>query len=107
MSGIGVLNEKAVMTTLTNKEAIEILNALAWVQGGPDREEVITAISMVIDALKSKPKSKKWIKKISGDCWNDWYVYICPYCGQVHEKITYSYTYCPNCGAYLKEDTNK
>ena len=64
-------------------------------------------LNMAIDALKSKPKSKKWIKKVFGDGWNDWYVYICPYCGQVHEKITYSYAYCPNCGAYLKEDTNK
>ena len=36
---------------LTNKKAIEILNALAWVQGGPDREEVIAAVSMAIEAL--------------------------------------------------------
>ena len=36
---------------MTNNKAIEILNALAWVQGGPDREETITAISMAIEAL--------------------------------------------------------
>ena len=36
---------------MKNEKAIEILNALAWVQGGPDREETITAILMAIEAL--------------------------------------------------------
>ena len=40
-----------MLTMLTNNKAIEILNALAWVQGGPDREETIAAISMAIEAL--------------------------------------------------------
>lgn len=88
---------------MTNNEAITYLedakSSLPYMFEQP--------LNMAIDALKSKPKPKKWIKKVSGDGWNDWYVYICPYCGQVHEKITYSYAYCPNCGAYLKEDTNK
>lgn len=39
---------------MKNEKAIEILNALAWVQGGADREETIIAISMAIGAL-SKP----------------------------------------------------
>ena len=39
---------------MKNEEAIERLNALAWVQGGADREEAIIAISMAIEAL-SKP----------------------------------------------------
>lgn len=43
---------------MTNNEAIEILNALAWVQGGPDREETITAISMAIEALSAETKIK-------------------------------------------------
>ena len=43
---------------MTNNKAIEILNALAWVQGGPDREEIITAISMAIEALSTETKTK-------------------------------------------------
>lgn len=40
---------------MTRQEAIEILNALAWVQGGADREETITAINMAIEALQAEP----------------------------------------------------
>lgn len=40
---------------MKNEKAIEILNALAWVQGGADREETITAISMAIEALQAEP----------------------------------------------------
>ena len=41
---------------MKKEEAIEILNALAWTQGGADREETITAISMAIEALQ-EPKT--------------------------------------------------
>ena len=43
---------------MKKEEAIEILNALAWVQGGADREETITAISVAIEALQAKAE---WI----------------------------------------------
>ena len=43
---------------MEKEKAIEILNALAWVQGGADREETITAISMAIEALQAKAE---WI----------------------------------------------
>lgn len=48
---------------MEREKAIEILNALAWVQGGPNREETITAISMAIEALQVEdewiPASKR------------------------------------------------
>lgn len=48
---------------MEKEKAIEILNALAWVQGGADREETIAAISMAIETLQAKaewiPVSKK------------------------------------------------
>lgn len=43
---------------MKKEEAIEILNALAWVQGGPGREETITAISMAIEALQAEAVSE-------------------------------------------------
>lgn len=43
---------------MEKEKAIEILNALAWDQGGADREETITAISMAIEALQVKAE---WI----------------------------------------------
>lgn len=39
---------------MNKEEAIEKLNALAWVQGGPDREEMIEAISMAIESLSAE-----------------------------------------------------
>ena len=92
---------------MTNNEAVEILEDFLADNFISEFETEKEALHMAISALKSNPKPKKWIKKISGDGWNDWYVYICPYCGQVHEKITYTYAYCPNCGTYLKGDTNE
>lgn len=50
---------------MEREKAIEILNVLAWVQGGPDREEIITAISMAIEALSAEVKgdliSRQWL----------------------------------------------
>lgn len=92
---------------MTNNEAVEILKNLLNDKFISEFEADKEALRMAINALESKSKSLKWIKKISGDGWNDWYVYICPYCGQVHEKITYTYAYCPNCGTYLKGDTDE
>ena len=43
---------------MKREEAIKILNALAWVQGGPNREEIITAISMAIEALSADVVSR-------------------------------------------------
>lgn len=43
---------------MKKEEAIEKLNALAWVQGGPDREEMIEAISMAIEALSAEQKDE-------------------------------------------------
>lgn len=43
---------------MKKEKAIEILNALAWNQGGADREETIAAISMAIEALQAKTE---WI----------------------------------------------
>lgn len=39
---------------MEKEKAIEILNALSWVQGGADREETIAAISMAIEALQAE-----------------------------------------------------
>ena len=53
---------------MKREEAIEILNALAWVQGGPDREEIITAISMAIEALSADVVSRDiYDKRIQTD----------------------------------------
>ena len=43
---------------MKKEEAIEILNALVWVQGGADREETITAISMAIEALQAEQENE-------------------------------------------------
>ena len=88
--------------TLTNKKAIEILNALAWVQGGPDREEIITAISMAIEALADRPIGE-WIedKHCDRHC-------ICSNCGGSSgtqfdgvQPIPRKTKFCPNCGAKM------
>ena len=76
--------------TLTNKKAIEILNALAWIQGGPDREETITAISMAIEALTDKPTGE-WVEIENGE-------YLCSNCS--HITIGYPPSNCPNCGSF-------
>lgn len=46
---------------MEKEKAIEILNALAWVQGGPDREEIITAISIAIKALQTESTNGRLI----------------------------------------------
>ena len=83
--------------TLTNKKAIEILNALAWVQGGPDREETITAISMAIEALADRPTGE-WVWSDEDASWK------CGRCDCVFEEIDWkpNYNFCPNCGARMK-----
>lgn len=90
------------MMTLTNKKAIEILNALAWVQGGPDREEIITAISMAIEALADKPTGE-WVNREKCQVDEDAYeVATCSECG-AEITIEYPYdSYCPNCGVNMR-----
>lgn len=53
---------------MKKEKAIEILNALAWVQGGADREEIITAISMAIEALQDTQSAK-----ITTELWSTCY----------------------------------
>ena len=50
---------------MTREEAIEKLNALAWVQGGPDREEIIKAIEMAIESLSAEQKEEELAKDIA------------------------------------------
>ena len=68
---------------MTNNKAIEILNALAWVQGGPDREETITAISMAIEALNQtawipvgeRLPDENGLYLVTSDKWGEWEVF--------------------------------
>ena len=50
---------------MTREEAIKKLNALAWVQGGPDREEMIEAVSMAIESLSAEAKEEDLAKDIA------------------------------------------
>lgn len=85
---------------MEREKAIEILDALAWVQGGPDREEIITAISMAIEALSDRPYGE-WICK--GD------YAICSKCGGSSgmqfdgvERTPRTTAFCPHCGRRMK-----
>lgn len=92
---------------MKREKAIEILNALAWVQGGADREEIITAISMAIEALSTEAVQGKWIKEKTDDNNDTWY--RCSNCAERFVLIdnnkasTKPYNFCPNCRADMRE----
>lgn len=78
---------------MTNEKVIEILNTLAWNQGGPNREEIIEAISIAIALLENNERPhgswKPTIKFIQ---------FTCSKCGAAYSS---DYNYCPNCGAAM------
>lgn len=90
-------------STMKKEEAIEILNALAWVQGGADREETITAISMAIEALSADRPQGVWIW--CGDKGDS--RYMCSVC-KVKQNVPTCmgeptiWDYCPSCGARME-----
>lgn len=93
---------------MEREKAIEILNALAWVQGGPDREEIIAAISMAIEALQVE-QTAEWIQPTSlEDCRRLNIRFVrCSKCGEQQIVVGHKgynelpFNYCPNCGAKM------
>lgn len=82
---------------MEREKAIEILNTLAWVQGGPDREEIITAISMAIEALSER--TGEWVQISPAK------MYECSKCGQnVMTSDIEAYKFCHGCGAMMRRE---
>lgn len=52
------------------------------------------------EILAAQPERKKgeWINRSLNICYPDWERYTCSVCG----KHSYSYDYCPNCGADMR-----
>lgn len=82
---------------MTREEAIKILNVLAWVQGGPDREKIIKAVSMAIESLSADRPQGEWVQ-IERSIVKAW---SCSRCGNVTSHHT---DYCAVCGADMRKD---
>lgn len=94
---------------MTREKAIEVIKAYRdklthSVSNQLDGD--IEAFDMAIKALEQEPKTGHWIAQDIHNCHTD---FRCSECGYIHSfmhlygKPTADYTYCPNCGAEMKE----
>ena len=68
------------------------------------------ALDMAIEALENERPKGHWIKKWSGNGWNEDWDYICSVCGKKYEKassILCHASYCPGCGADMRGEADE
>ncbi len=85
---------------MTREEAREALSVLKIY----DAQWLREAVDMAIEALSANAVQWEWIKTTSGNGWNEWYVFKCPFCGATIEdksSRSWDYNYCPSCGANM------
>ena len=87
---------------MTREEAI---NQLGWLKCKTNKERHLEALDMAIEALKNERPKGHWVKKWSGNGWNEDWDYTCSVCEKEYKKagsVLYHSSYCPNCGARMK-----
>ena len=116
---------------MTREEAISIMSVIVhMLEPQYDTDRIEDAVEMAIEALKQEPitvetinqyckehnyvlcekgtesKTGRWIAQDIHNCHTD---FKCSECGYIHNFMhlygepTADYTYCPNCGARMKE----
>ena len=95
------------MRTITREEAINTLARFKrYISGGGVVDlKANKALDMVIEALKNERPKGHWVKKWSGNGWNEDWDYTCSVCEKEYKKagsVLYHSSYCPNCGARMK-----
>jgi hypothetical protein len=91
---------------MTREEAI---NQLGWLKCKTNKERHLEALDMAIEALKNERPKGHWVKKWSGNGWNEDWDYTCSVCGKEYRKassILYHASYCPNCGADMRGESD-